>query len=117
MARALGSGPRGPEFKSRHPDTPCRRIKLSRISLRIVGRVQGVGFRWFVMKEAGRLGVSGYVRNCADGAVEVAAEGTDAMLELLADACRKGPPASAVERVEKIPESLTNRSYSGFEIR
>jgi acylphosphatase len=82
----------------------------------IKGRVQGVGFRHFVMRTAGQLGVSGWVRNRLQGTVEVVAEGEKARLEDLVSALRKGPPGSFVERVD--PRWETSRGeYSGFTVR
>ena len=65
------------------------------------GRVQGVGFRWFAMREATRLKLMGYVRNLPDGSVEVCAQGTPAALDALAAALANGPPAGRVAGVEK----------------
>ncbi|HEX6091378.1 MAG TPA: acylphosphatase [Gemmatimonadales bacterium] len=75
----------------------------------VTGRVQGVGFRWFVVKQARALGVAGYVRNRDDGSVEVVAEGEAAAVENLAAALRRGPPAARVagvlrtDAVERVP--------------
>ncbi len=71
------------------------------VHLVVHGRVQGVGFRYFVTREATRLGLRGLVRNRPDGTVEVEAEGSLAGLERLADAVRRGPVAARVERVEE----------------
>jgi acylphosphatase len=65
------------------------------------GRVQGVGFRWFVMREAARLDLAGYVRNLPDGTVEVVAQGAVAALASLESALRHGPPAARVDGVDK----------------
>ncbi len=65
------------------------------------GRVQGVGFRWFVWKTAERLGLGGIARNLPDGSVEVVAAGPAPALEELAQALRRGPPLAQVERVER----------------
>lgn len=67
----------------------------------INGRVQGVGFRWFVLREAGRLGLEGYVRNLPDGTVEVVARGTQDTMEALEQVLARGPSAARVEGVEK----------------
>lgn len=64
------------------------------------GRVQGVGFRYFVQREAQKLGLSGWVRNLRSGQVEVAAEGSREDLQSLLEALRKGPPMAWVERVD-----------------
>ena len=66
----------------------------------ISGRVQGVGFRYFVARAARGLGLSGYVRNLPDSAVEVAAAGDRAALESLAALLEEGPPGAVVESVE-----------------
>ena len=65
------------------------------------GRVQGVGFRWFVEREAHMLGVSGWVRNNADGSVEVLAMGTRDQLLGLRGRLQQGPRASRVDEVEE----------------
>ena len=64
------------------------------------GQVQGVGFRWFVVRTASDLGLDGWVMNRADRAVEVMAEGPSARLDELLEALREGPPASFVGSVE-----------------
>jgi acylphosphatase len=71
--------------------------------VRISGRVQGVGFRWFVREEARRLGLSGWVTNLAGGGVEVAAGGEPSSLERLRRALQVGPSGAQVERVEDVP--------------
>ena len=65
------------------------------------GRVQGVGFRWFVEAEARRLAISGWVRNNADGTVEVLAIGTREQLSNLRSRLRTGPRAARVDNVEE----------------
>jgi acylphosphatase len=85
------------------------------VRLVISGRVQGVGFRWFVCRHALALPVHGWVRNLADGAVEVEAEGDEAALRsLIADAWR-GPTGSHVTGVR---EHWSQRPplYRSFEI-
>lgn len=65
------------------------------------GRVQGVGFRWFVEREAHILGVAGWVRNNADGSVEVLAMGSSEQLVGLRSSLRSGPRAARVDDVEE----------------
>jgi len=65
------------------------------------GRVQGVGYRWFVEREAHILGVAGWVRNNADGSVEVVAQGTRDQLSGLRSRLRQGPRAARVDDVEE----------------
>ena len=64
------------------------------------GRVQGVGFRWFVEREAHTLGIAGWVRNNGDGSVEVLAHGTRDQLSGLHSRLREGPRAARVDNVE-----------------
>lgn len=73
---------------------------MSGCQVRIYGRVQGVFFRNWAMGKARGLGVRGWVRNRRDGCVELVAYGEDEALEALVAACRSGPPAAEVERIE-----------------
>jgi len=69
------------------------------------GRVQGVGFRWFVEREAHILGIAGWVRNNHDGSVEVLAQGTRDQLSGLHSRLREGPRAARVDIVEVSEEN------------
>lgn len=71
-----------------------------RLTARVDGRVQGVGFRYFVQHQATRLGVVGWVRNERDGSVRVVAEGGRAHLDQLMDVLRRGPSAAIVRDVD-----------------
>ena len=73
------------------------------LHVRISGRVQGVGFRWFVREEARRLGLSGWVTNLPGGEVEVRAGGERGSLDRLRRALHVGPSGAQVERVEDVP--------------
>ncbi|HEY8066014.1 MAG TPA: acylphosphatase [Methylosinus sp.] len=66
-----------------------------RITVR--GRVQGVGFRAFVAREARRLALAGWARNCDDGAVEIVAAGLRDALDALVETARRGPPLARVD--------------------
>jgi acylphosphatase len=79
------------------------------------GRVQGVGFRWFVEREAHMLGIAGWVRNNHDGSVEVLAQGTRDQLSGLHSRLREGPRAARVDAVEVSEASLTSE-LSSFRI-
>ena len=81
------------------------------------GRVQGVGFRWFVMAEAERLQLGGYVRNLADGSVEVVSRGPEDALETLEHRLRRGPPAARVDEVATVQVPLERDVPRSFEIR
>jgi acylphosphatase len=65
------------------------------------GVVQGVGFRWFVMREAHRLDLRGWVKNLRDGSVEVVADGAARSLRELHSVLHEGPSAARVTGVEK----------------
>jgi acylphosphatase len=79
------------------------------------GRVQGVGFRWFVEREAHMLGIAGWVRNNSDGSVEVMAQGTRAQIAGLRSRLREGPRASRVDDVEEF-EAEAKKGVSSFRI-
>jgi acylphosphatase len=81
-----------------------------RLHVVVRGRVQGVGFRWFVNRTARALDLAGWVRNRADGGVEVAAEGTSEAIEKLRSALVRGPDGARVESVDDVDapaEALT----------
>ncbi len=69
------------------------------IHLRIIGRVQGVGYRASFEAQARTLGLSGWVRNCTDGSVEAAVRGDQTAIEKLLAWSRHGPPAAQVKEV------------------
>jgi len=80
------------------------------------GRVQGVGFRWFVEREAHILQVSGWVRNNHDGSVEVLAMGTREQLAGLRSRLQEGPRAARVDNVEESEADLVAGLHS-FQVR
>jgi acylphosphatase len=84
---------------SNQPQTLARRYLVR-------GRVQGVGFRWFVEREAHTLGISGWVRNNPDSSVEVLAMGTTAQLDALQSKLRQGPRAARVDHIEEFDVQL-----------
>ncbi len=67
------------------------------------GRVQGVGYRWWTVETARRLGLSGWVRNRRDGAVEIVAIGEAGAIERLAQACRLGPRSAMIDDIDRRP--------------
>jgi acylphosphatase len=82
----------------------------------ISGDVQGVGFRYFVLRQAQRLhNIKGFVRNLRDGRVEVYAEAEDEQLRELESALRNGPRGSTVDRVETQEENPSGQ-YQDFRI-
>ena len=88
------------------------------LSLRALvrGRVQGVGFRWFIQEEASRLGLAGWVRNLPGGEVEFEAQGKRPPLEALLRAAGQGPASSRVDGVDSDWIRPT-KTIEGFDIR
>lgn len=83
----------------------------------VSGRVQGVAFRWFVFNAARQLGVVGWVRNLADGRVDVVGQGNRDVLGKFEGKLRKGSLLSYVENVEKIDITPEVNGLNSFEIR
>lgn len=71
----------------------------------VEGKVQGVGFRQFVLGEAKKLGLTGFVRNLVDGSVECLARGTSEQLAALETLLKRGPSWSQVSFVSSAPDS------------
>ena len=83
----------------------------------IQGRVQGVGFRWYVQREAGKLDLRGWVRNTEEGEVEVVASGTAEELAELRASLRRGPRGARVDRlVEHHLNESETEELSSFRI-
>ena len=83
----------------------------------IQGRVQGVGFRWFVHREASELDLRGWVRNTEEGDVEVVASGSPEELAELRASLRRGPRGSRVDRlVEHYLQDSEAKDLSAFRI-
>ena len=82
--------------------------------LRIRGRVQGVGFRMYLQREAQRHGVSGWVRNRSNGSVEAMVQGPDEAVAAVIDWARRGPPSA---RVTDLEVTDAEGAYDGFEQR
>ena len=89
---------------------------MAELHLRVVGKVQGVGFRWFVCEKAAELGVAGWVRNTAEGDVEVVARGDSARLDALALAVERGPSGSRVTAVHREPPAAGTSYHHPFRI-
>ena len=81
------------------------------------GRVQGVGFRWYVWREAQRLGLGGFARNLRDGGVEVVSQGSDTALDELEQALRLGPSAARVDALEQLDVPAEIEVPNSFEIK
>jgi acylphosphatase len=89
---------------------------MQRIHMWVSGVVQGVGFRYFTVRKARELGVSGWVRNTPDGRVEIVAEGENWQLENLVESVNTGPSSSSVSRVD-VEEEKYQKEFNGFEVR
>ena len=74
---------------------------MSTKRLMVTGRVQNVGYRDWAVRQAGALGVSGWVRNCANGSVELLIDGDIDAVEEMVRACRRGPRAAEVTAIEE----------------
>jgi acylphosphatase len=85
------------------------------VRVKVLGRVQGVSFRWYAAEEAERLGVTGWVRNEPDGSVAGQFEGDDEAVEALVAWCRHGPSYAAVRDVAVTATGPTGAV--AFEIR
>lgn len=92
------------------PPSPGTALRLT-----ITGCVQGVGYRAALYEAALRLGLSGWVRNRADGSVEAVVHGPPKDVERLAQWATRGPPAARVQCVER--SSAEPPAQRGFEIR
>ncbi|MCX2481210.1 acylphosphatase [Pedobacter sp. MC2016-15] len=87
---------------------------MKHITIKITGKVQGVGFRYTTKVVADQMGVRGMIRNEKDGTVYIEAEGDDTLLEVFLEWCNEGPDRSKIENVEVTPGELKN--YRNFEI-
>jgi len=82
------------------------------------GRVQGVGFRHSMVRQALKLGVTGWVRNLPDGRLEALLQGRAADLEAMTQWCSKGPPLAVVRNIEVSWSLITGEErVQSFEIR
>ncbi|KKU51595.1 MAG: hypothetical protein A3A28_03210 [Candidatus Sungbacteria bacterium RIFCSPLOWO2_01_FULL_47_32] len=89
---------------------------MERMFFRVIGLVQGVFFRESARTVAKSLGITGFVRNDADGSVVITAEGNGEALQKLEEWCKKGTEWSRVDRVESRKDTATGE-FTGFEIR
>ncbi|MHB0947679.1 MAG: acylphosphatase [Gemmatimonadaceae bacterium] len=87
------------------------------LHLMVRGRVQGVGFRWFVREEARRLGLAGRVSNRPDGAVELAASGPATALADLRLTVAGGPPSARVDELVELPLADVGEMPFPFSVR
>jgi len=91
-------------------------METHRVHLKISGRVQGVYYRASALQEAQKLGLVGWVMNCADGSVETLAEGEKAKLDQFIAWCQRGPEGARITRIN-IRWAATEHNLHGFVIR
>jgi acylphosphatase len=89
---------------------------LIRLEATVGGRVQGVGFRYWVIREARRLGVVGWVANASDGTVRAIAEGPEPAIDRIEAVLRRGPPGSVVDSVSVVRMPATG-GFDAFVVR
>ena len=87
-----------------------------RLEAVVRGRVQGVGFRYFVLREANRLGLAGWVANEADGSVRLIAEGDRVDLDRLAERVSVGPAGAAIADMD-VRWTDAQGDWTGFSVR
>ena len=87
----------------------------ARARARIEGVVQGVGFRWFILRTAQQYGLTGWVRNLSDGSVQVEAEGMRELVEAFLEQARSGPRFSRVTSVSV--DWVTAQLDTSFEVK
>ncbi len=92
-----------------------KKSSLVRAHIKAYGKVQGVGFRFFVNRRASACGVKGWIRN-ADGFVEAVMEGDKAKIEECVESCRKGSPFCKVEKIDINWEDPTGE-FDRFEVK
>lgn len=90
---------------------------LKAVNARVIGRVQGVGFRYHAINSAESAGhVTGWVRNNDDGSVGIFAEGEQDVLDIFLGMIRQGPPLGRVDEMQTSWSDIKERRYGEFEI-
>jgi acylphosphatase len=90
--------------------------KYARVRILVGGTVQGVGYRFFVVRAARQLDLGGWVRNLPGGEVEIVAEGQAGMIREFTEELRRGPAASRVSEVRVTPETYA-AEFDAFDVR
>ncbi|MDJ0533079.1 MAG: acylphosphatase [Xenococcaceae cyanobacterium MO_207.B15] len=90
---------------------------MKKIKAVVSGKVQGVGFRMFILSQAIKLGVRGYVQNLRNGDVEIVAFGEDKAVDDLMDAAQSGSPSAVVSNLKIAVITDDDEKFEGFEIR
>ncbi|MGA2142989.1 MAG: acylphosphatase [Brevinematales bacterium] len=92
-------------------------MPLKKITAVISGRVQGVGFRYYIMQKAEMIGVKGWVMNTSAGDVKTVAEGEESQINDFLLYIGKGPSGARIENIEYKIENTGVSEFSGFDIR
>ncbi|NBB76436.1 MAG: acylphosphatase [Bacteroidetes bacterium] len=92
-------------------------MEIERKHLKIFGRVQGVGFRYFTVQRAKELNINGWVKNMSDGTVETVIEGTRKNLDEMIEKLKAGPRSARVERVQELSMDEESEKLEGFSVR
>lgn len=99
------------------PGFLSQEFPLATTHIEVAGRVQGVGFRWFVRQTARRLGIDGWAVNTATGTVEIVAKGEPEALKQLESAVAQGPPGAVVKSVSELTPVADEEIPDGFDVR
>jgi acylphosphatase len=91
-------------------------MEIARLHIVIEGIVQGVFYRASTIEESGKLGLTGWVKNCSDGRVEAVFEGDIDNIKKIVEWCKEGPPGAVVRNVETTWERATGE-YDSFTIK
>jgi acylphosphatase len=97
------------------PDSSSGSPETTSLCLRVFGRIQGVGFRFWAYKQALRLNIRGWIRNEADGTVSCECQGQPDAVKAFTEALRRGPAGARVDRIEAGPVPR-GRIHGRFEI-
>jgi len=89
---------------------------MFRYSIKISGIVQGIGYRYFVLNKAKKLGITGWVRNLDTGGVEINAEGPEKQMEDFVDAIRTQHPWAQIKGIELEKSEIKIKTYDDFSI-
>ncbi len=89
---------------------------MTQYEIKITGRVQGVGFRYYTQKVAGELGLKGWVRNRPDHSVLVMVQGNEKDIETFVDYLKIGPALARVDKISKVKMATMNE-FSQFEVK
>ena len=90
---------------------------MAQLNAEVYGQVQGVSYRAYAVDEARRLGLTGWVRNQADGTVQTTAVGPRTQLALFLAWLRRGSPAAQVTRIAFTIDEIETETYTFFEVR